>query len=183
MCFAHRVGVFNVQGRGHGYGLLSTPAFWDVSAVPAPREQRGHAWEAGRSETTLLVRAAASFRAGRAVPERSTRGVPGSAIVRRAPRGRVVVGAQLRTRHVPVESVSHVSWQGPGRRLCHLPKKMPRCRTGASKQAQPQFARRIAPQAPPSSTIFSAPQYTKKLVPLARAIITMPRCWASSRPI
>jgi len=30
-------------GDGHGSGCPSTPAFWDVSAVPASPEQRGHA--------------------------------------------------------------------------------------------------------------------------------------------
>jgi len=52
--------------------------------------------------TTLLGRAAASFRAGAADPDRSSRGVPGSAIVRSAPHCRVVVPAQSRTRHIPV---------------------------------------------------------------------------------
>ena len=42
---------------------------------------------------------AASFRAGRADPDRSPRGVPGSAIVRGAMRCRVVLPAQLRTPH------------------------------------------------------------------------------------
>ena len=55
-CHGHGHGLGVGYGHGHRYDLPSTPAFWDVSAVPASHEQRGRAWEAGRSATTLLAR-------------------------------------------------------------------------------------------------------------------------------
>ena len=42
----------------------------------------------------------------------------GSAIVRNAPRRRMVVQAQLRTPHVPVERLARVSWSGLGSGRC-----------------------------------------------------------------
>ena len=39
----------------------SSPAFWAAPGVPASRNQRGHSVVNGRSVTTLIARAAASF--------------------------------------------------------------------------------------------------------------------------
>jgi len=45
-----------VAGSCAGTRVLSSPAFWDASGVPASREQRGHTRETGKTVTTLLVR-------------------------------------------------------------------------------------------------------------------------------
>ncbi len=59
-----------------GYGVLSAPAFWAASGDPASHVQRGHTREAGKTETTLPARAAASICTGRAILDRASLGSP-----------------------------------------------------------------------------------------------------------
>ena len=56
-----RSGNGNGNWKGRRRCVLSSPAFWAAPGVPASHGQRGHKREAGRSVTTLIPRAAASF--------------------------------------------------------------------------------------------------------------------------
>ncbi len=89
--------------------IPSNPAFWNASGVLASRNQRGHSvvnWKvcdhADCASDGLLPSRNSRF-------HRCSRGVPGSVIVRSAPRCRLVVRAQLRARHVPVRRAFRVS--------------------------------------------------------------------------
>ena len=65
-------------------------------------------WSIDKSVTTLIARAAASFRAGAANPQRCRRGLPGMNIVRGAVRSREFPGAQCYARHAPPHVVFRV---------------------------------------------------------------------------
>ena len=79
----------------------SGPAFWAADGVPASQRRTSSVViRGGRKVCDHAARApAASIRAGAADPERASRGVPGSVIVRSAPCCRSAAPAQLRTRH------------------------------------------------------------------------------------
>ncbi len=101
-----------LEACGHKHrSIPSTPAFWDVrtpwrSYVPASPEQRGRV---GWGLKGLRLRqwcAGGLLRSRESRPHRAPRGVPGVAIVPGAPRCRMVDQAQLRTRHVPMNTNS-----------------------------------------------------------------------------
>ncbi len=89
----------------------AAPAFWGAGTpggptLPASPEQRGRSrgdWRGLRPRCSgaggLLLSRENRF-------ERPSRGVPGSVVVRSAPRCRMVDPAQLRTRHVPMNAIS-----------------------------------------------------------------------------
>jgi hypothetical protein len=96
--------------RKQSSGTRRSPGFYELRPSGTPgapmASQRPSvaraAWSCGGNGEVCEHAARASDGlplTGTAVPERSSRGVPGSAIVRNAPRSRLVVPAQLRTRH------------------------------------------------------------------------------------
>ncbi len=101
--------------------ILSAPAFWSAYGGPASHHRRGRAGVTGRAATTPMAR-----RRPTPAPEEMlsspSPGEPGSAIVREAPRCRMVDPAQWRAQHPDVAPFPRAqSGIGPGSGRCRCP--------------------------------------------------------------